>query len=473
MATLQIEDLTTRTITIVEVVTKTLLVSEGGGGGGGGGSGGGVVSVGLEMPSVFNVDGSPITDTGVFKVTWGTQTKALFLATPTANDGAPTFRVIAAGDLPSELNITNLNPTAATGGSAVISIGKDNLYLRADEGVDVEGFLGASSLGGDGSKITNINADNIDSGTLDSTQLPTTGVTDGSYGSATASFVAAVDKYGRITTAESKTITPSWGNLVSVPANVDAFGNLVSVADSLGYFTGSGTMKVTTFTTQARNLLDDTTEGEMQITIGGTTIGRAFFTAANPSAVTFPRANADNTVSLLSASDYRTAIGTKIGSDVQAYHANLAALAGLTGEADRGVYFTGAGALALFTQTSFARQLADDADAATARGTLGVNNPIVSIDLPNGTHRILQYATVAFTINTAFAAQASAGSGTLTVAINGTPVTGLNAAAVTTTPADLTATAANTVGVGNYVEVTVAGLAANETIAATIQGTRT
>ncbi len=43
--------------------------------------------------------------------------------------------------------------------------------------------------------------------------------------------------------------------------------------------------------------------------LGGTTVGQAFFTLVNPSAVTFPRMNADNSVSALSASDYRTALG--------------------------------------------------------------------------------------------------------------------------------------------------------------------
>ncbi len=43
--------------------------------------------------------------------------------------------------------------------------------------------------------------------------------------------------------------------------------------------------------------------------LGGTTAGKALFQMANPSAITFPRINADNTVSALSAADFRTAIG--------------------------------------------------------------------------------------------------------------------------------------------------------------------
>lgn len=42
--------------------------------------------------------------------------------------------------------------------------------------------------------------------------------------------------------------------------------------------------------------------------LGATTIGDNLFTLADPSAVTFPRFNADNSVSALSAADFRTAI---------------------------------------------------------------------------------------------------------------------------------------------------------------------
>lgn len=50
--------------------------------------------------------------------------------------------------------------------------------------------------------------------------------------------------------------------------------------------------------------------------IGGTTVGGAFFTLANPSAVRWVRINADNTVTALSAADTATAIGLGAASDV-------------------------------------------------------------------------------------------------------------------------------------------------------------
>jgi hypothetical protein len=48
--------------------------------------------------------------------------------------------------------------------------------------------------------------------------------------------------------------------------------------------------------------------------LGGTTVGQNFFTLTNPSAITFPRMNADNTVSALDAATFRTAIGAGTGS---------------------------------------------------------------------------------------------------------------------------------------------------------------
>jgi hypothetical protein len=52
--------------------------------------------------------------------------------------------------------------------------------------------------------------------------------------------------------------------------------------------------------------------------LGGTTVGQALFMLTNPSAVTFPRINANNTVDALSASNFLTAIGGAASSHTQA-----------------------------------------------------------------------------------------------------------------------------------------------------------
>ena len=57
-----------------------------------------------------------------------------------------------------------------------------------------------------------------------------------------------------------------------------------------------------------------TTAGAARTSLGGTTVGGNMFTLANPSAITFPRFNADNTVSALDAATFRTAIGVGTGS---------------------------------------------------------------------------------------------------------------------------------------------------------------
>jgi hypothetical protein len=52
-----------------------------------------------------------------------------------------------------------------------------------------------------------------------------------------------------------------------------------------------------------------TTNTAARTNLGATTLGANLFTITNPSAVTFPRFNADNTVSALDAATFRTAIG--------------------------------------------------------------------------------------------------------------------------------------------------------------------
>src|ERR1017187_4709404 len=61
-----------------------------------------VTSVGLTLPNIFSVSGSPVTTTGSLTATLATQAANLVFAGPTTGaDAAPTFRLLVAADIPA------------------------------------------------------------------------------------------------------------------------------------------------------------------------------------------------------------------------------------------------------------------------------------------------------------------------------------------------------------------------------------
>lgn len=145
---------------------------------------------------------------------------------------------------------------------------------------------------------------------------------------------------------------------------------------------GSGDIEEITFTDFAQSLADDTSASAARNTLGLGTISiqdsnNVSITAGSISGVSINTLAADLPVAdggtgASSASDARTNLGLAIGTDVQAYDADLSAIAGLVSAADKVPYYTGSGTAALADLTSTARTLLDDNSTSAMRTTLGL-----------------------------------------------------------------------------------------------------
>lgn len=75
---------------------------------------GSVTSVGLALPGIFAVSGSPVTGGGTLTGTLSSQTANTFFAGPSGSAGTPAFRAIVAADIPTLNQNTTGNATTAT-----------------------------------------------------------------------------------------------------------------------------------------------------------------------------------------------------------------------------------------------------------------------------------------------------------------------------------------------------------------------
>jgi hypothetical protein len=127
-----------------------------------------------------------------------------------------------------------------------------------------------------------------------------------------------------------------------------------------------------------------TTAPNARTNLGGTTVGSNLFTLTNPSAITFPRFNADNTVSALDAATFRTAIGAGTGNGTVTSVSGTGTVNGitLTGTVTSSGSLTLGGTLSgvsLTTQVSGTLPVANGGTGSTA---LTANNVL----LGNGTN---------------------------------------------------------------------------------------
>jgi hypothetical protein len=139
-------------------------------------------------------------------------------------------------------------------------------------------------------------------------------------GSSYAVTVKVSGQTGVAVPAGTRTVV--YNNGTDVGAQVNWLGSL-TLGAALPIASGGTGSTSTTFVNLATNVTGTlpvanggsgaTTAATARTNFGATTLGGNLFTISNPSAVTFPRFNADNTVSSLNAADFRTAIGAGTG----------------------------------------------------------------------------------------------------------------------------------------------------------------
>lgn len=125
--------------------------------------------------------------------------------------------------------------------------------------------------------------------------------------------------------------------------SVDGSGGTTGLTLTGGPITGSGTLTLGGTLAVASGGTGATTAAGARTGLGATTVGSNLFTLADPSAIRFLRVNADNTVSALDATTFRTAIGAGTGSGT----VTSVAATGSTGLTVGGSPITGSGTITL------------------------------------------------------------------------------------------------------------------------------
>ena len=182
---------------------------------------------------------------------------------------------------------------------------------------------------------------------------------------------------------------------ITLSTNLQAISGLTSAADKGIQFTGTGTASVYDLTAAGKALIDDADASAQRTTLGlaiGTNVQAydadlaaiAGLTSAADKGIQFTGSGTAGTFDLTTAgkallddanaSAQRTTLGLAIGTNVQAYDVDLAAIAGLTSAADKGIQFTGSGTASVYDLTAAGKALLDDADAAAQRTTLGLGS---------------------------------------------------------------------------------------------------
>ena len=205
--------------------------------------------------------------------------------------------------------------------------------------------------------VSSIDIDKLDQAST--TKLGTTALADDAVTYAKLQNVSATDKLLGRSTAGA-------GNVEEIP--LTAAGR--ALLDDADAATQRATLGLGTIATQAASA----------VAITGGTITGGTITGITDLAV------ADGGTGASDAPNARANLGLAIGTNVQAQDAGLQSIAGLTTSADQAIYTTAADTYAVTSLTAYGRSLLDDADAATARTTLGLGSLATQSATVTGTH---------------------------------------------------------------------------------------
>ena len=248
----------------------------------------------------FNADNTvSALDAATFRTAIGASgTVSSVGGTGTVNGITLTGTVTSTGSLTLGGTLSGVSLTTQVSGTLPIANGGTNATTAAAARTS----LGATTVGGNLFTLTNptaitfprFNADNTVS-TLDAATFRT------AIGAGTSSTTGTVTSVGGTGTVNGITLTGT----VTAAGSLTLGGTLSGVSLTTQV---SGTLPVANGGTNA------TTAAGARTSLGSTTVGDNMFTLTNPSAITFPRFNADNTVSALDAASFRTAIGVGTGT---------------------------------------------------------------------------------------------------------------------------------------------------------------
>jgi hypothetical protein len=359
----------------------------------------------LDQASTTKLSNNVLSDTGVASGTYGdAATVAQFVVNSKGVITAATGITIAI----TASSITGLAPVATSGTYASLT-GLPTLGTLSSQDA---GSIVVS--GGTISGVTFISGDvTISGGTI-------SGITD-----------LAVDDGG----TGASTALGARANLgLAIGTDVQAYSSVLfgvaeryTAADEIIYSSASGVLASTTLSSFGRTIASGADAAAVRSSLGLGDIavqnaGSVAISGGTISGIT-DLAIADGGTGASTASDARTNLGLAIGTDVQAYDAGLASIAGLSTSADELIYLTGADTYAVSSFPAYSRGLiASGNSAADTRtnlglGSLAVLNLVGSGYIDNGVITSVNIAAGSLTFD-------SYGSeSVVTAAISGSAVT--------------------------------------------------